>query len=268
MKLQPYVDKLSKSDEFKDFQKKHSDAFAVAGFFVLDLEMGNNLHQIDYYVPSTKKIAAFTLDKQITVQMLELLNNKIPEKLDVRTKTDLDQLAGILEEEMKNRNITENIKKIIAVLQTLEGKKIWNLNCILSGMGILSAHVEDDSRSVLKMEKKNLMDIMKKVPVEEFKKQMNLPPKSKQDNSNQNSAPLADSPATNPLKQAELEQEADQLKEKIKKLDELEQAIEKEKDELEKVVSEKEAKKAKAQTLKTKSKPAAKSSPKKSAKRK
>ena len=165
MKIGPYVEKLNGSGEYKKFTEEHPDAFMVAGFFVLDLEEGRNLHQIDYYVPGKNKIAAFTLDKEIKVQLLDMMDSKkVPEKLEVPTNIDLDALKGILQDEMKNRGMTEDIKKIIAVLQTLDGKRIWNLNCVLSGMEILKAHVEDSSKSVLKMEKASLMDLMKQVP--------------------------------------------------------------------------------------------------------
>jgi len=165
MKIKPYFDKLSASKEYKDFQKSYSDAFMIAGFFILDFETGKSLHQIDYYVPSEKKIAAFTLDKGVMMQMLNMMNAKIvPEKLDMKTNVDLDALRGILEDEMKNRSITEEIKKIIAILQTVNGKKIWNLNCVLSGMSILKAHVDDESQTVLKMEKASIMDYVQKMP--------------------------------------------------------------------------------------------------------
>jgi len=55
MKIQPYVEKLNTSKEYEEFQKKYNDAFLVAGFFVLDFETGQNIHQIDYYIPSDKK---------------------------------------------------------------------------------------------------------------------------------------------------------------------------------------------------------------------
>ncbi len=172
MKIAPYISKLSTSPEYRDFTKKNSDAFMVAAFFILDLENNKNQHVIDYYVPSKKKIAAFTLDNHITMQMMDLMTKKTPEKLDLKTNVDLDTLQGILEDEMKNRNITDEIKKIIAVVQNINGKKIWNLNCMLSGMGILNAHVEDATRTVLRMEKKSFMDLMRKLPVEEIKQQM------------------------------------------------------------------------------------------------
>lgn len=180
MKIQPYIDKLQSSKQYKTFQNQYNDAFLVAGFFVLDFESGANMHQIDYYVPSKKKVAAFTLDKEIVVQLLDTVNKKVPEKLDMKTNVDLDALKGILEDEMKNRSITEDIKKIIAVLQTIEGKKIWVLSCVLSGMGILKAHVEDSSRTVLKMEKSNLMDYIKRIPGAAMMQQGQAPAQGKQ----------------------------------------------------------------------------------------
>jgi hypothetical protein len=211
MKIAPYVEKLNGSDEYKNFSKEHKDAFMVAGFFVLDYETNKNIHQIDYYVPSKKKIAAFNLDEKVSFQMLSLMNTKVPEKLDMKTNVDLDQLYGILEDEMKNRNITADIKKIIAILQNIDGKKIWNLSCVLSGMGLLNAHVEDSSRMVLKMEKKSLMDIIKRVNPADL--QM---PKDGDNN---------DKKAKPSKKDIETQ---------IKKLDDLEKAIEKEKEYLKK----------------------------------
>jgi len=164
MKLQPYIEKLGESKEYKAFSEKHKDAFMVAGFFILDLESGKNLHQIDYYIPSQKKVAAFTLDKAITLQLMQYSNKKVPKPLDIKTRIDLEALEGILQDEMKNRGMSEEIKKIIAVIQNVEGKKTWILNCVLSGMEILKAHVEDKSKTVLKMEKISMADIIKHIP--------------------------------------------------------------------------------------------------------
>ncbi len=178
MKIQPYVQKLENSNKYKQFRKEYSDSFLVAGFFVLDYESGNNVHQIDYYVPSKKKVAAFNLDGEVEVRLLDMMQKeKVPEKLDLKTKVDLDALKGILEDEMKNRNITESVKKCVAVIQTLNGKKLWVLNCVLSGMEILKAHVDDDSRTVLKMEKASMLDYIKKLPGTGKTVQQNTSPK-------------------------------------------------------------------------------------------
>jgi hypothetical protein len=166
MKIQPYVEKLEQSEEYKNFKIKYPESFMIAGFFVLDLEGGMNIHQIDFYIPKKKKVAAFTLDEGVKLQLLEMLSKdgKEPQELDISTNIDLDALQGILTDEMHNRGISEEIKKIIAVIQNIEGKKIWNLNCVLTGMEILKSHVEDESKTVLKMDRTSVMDIMKHMP--------------------------------------------------------------------------------------------------------
>jgi len=207
MKIQPYVEKLMSSSEYKKFTEEYEDAFMVAGFFILDFETGKNLHQIDYYVPSKKKVAAFTLDEEINLQMLDTMSEKIPEKLDMKTNVDLDELQGILQDEMKNRGMTEKIIKIIAVLQKIGGKKIWNLNSILSGMNLLRCHVEDESKTVLKMDKASMMELMKNTP---------------------------GGGGAGPQKMSKDPQTKEEAEKQIEKLEELEKAIEKEKEQLKK----------------------------------
>lgn len=170
MKIQPYIEKLNASQQFQQFKQEYSDAYLIAGFFVLDFEAGQNIHQIDYYMPKEKKVAAFSLGEQVDMKIMDMITDKTPEKLDIKTKVDLEALKGILEDEMKNRSITEEIKKIIAVLQTVEGDKIWNINCVLSGMEILRAHIEDSSESVLRMERASVMDYIKKLPQQQVKR--------------------------------------------------------------------------------------------------
>jgi len=166
MKIKPYVEKLEQSEQYKNFKVKYPDAFLVAGFFILDLETNQNIHQIDFFIPSEKKIAAFTLDGEVTLQLMDMISKdgKNPEKLDLETNIDLDALSGILTDEMHNRGISEDIRKIIAIVQNIDGKKIWNLNCVLTGMEILKSHVDDASQSVLKLERSSVMDLMKRLP--------------------------------------------------------------------------------------------------------
>jgi len=200
VKIKPYVEKLEKSKEFKAFKEKYPDSFMAAGFFILDLESGQNVHQIDFYIPSEKKFAAFTLDKGVDVKLVDSLNKKVPEELGLDTNIDLDALSGILTDEMHNRGISAEIRKIIAVIQNVKGKRIWNLNCVLSGMEILKSHIEDESKTVLKIEKTSFVELMKKLPPQQMK-----------------------APETK-----------DEMKKEMEKLNKLESVIEKEKEMLEK----------------------------------
>lgn len=208
MKIQPFVEKLQGTKTYEGFQQKYKGAFLIAGFFVLDYESGQNISQIDYYIPKEKKVAAFNISQEsVDFKVLEMLNEKIPEKLDIKTNVDLDALRGILEDEMKNRSISDEIKKIIAVIQTIEGRKIWNINCVLSGMEILKAHIDDESKTVLSMERASVVEFLKKIPM--------------------NPAGQAGQPAkTEPSKK--------NIDDQLKQLDQLKEVLEKEKAKLEK----------------------------------
>jgi len=162
MKLQPYIQKLEKSQQYKTFQQKNPDAFLCAGFFVLDFETRKHQHHLDYYL-SNKKIMTFMLDGKIQGKESETVMKKTPEKLDINEKLDLDQIQGIIQDEMKNRTITEPIKKIIAILQTQEGKDIWNVTCLLGGLKLLKIHIDDSTKSIIRFEEANMMDFVRKV---------------------------------------------------------------------------------------------------------
>jgi len=225
MKIQPYVDKLNSSKEYASFIKENPDAFMAAGFFVIDFEQNHNIHQLDFYVPSKKKIAAFTLDDGVIVQMLDAMNDAEPSKLDPGTNIDLEELKGIVQDEMKNRGMTENIGKMIAILQNVEGKKIWHVNCVLSGMNVLKSKVDDSDKSVLELDKKSMMDFVKKVAPDKL---------AKGDEGQEINSEVA----IGAEKESEADKDAkgmkaEEIDKEIKKLIKLEGVIDKEKDKLE-----------------------------------
>lgn len=163
MKFEHYQERVETSKEFKDFYKKHKKAYLGAGFFILDYETGKNTHQLDYVLPNGK-IATFILDEGVKMKLSEQAIKKELPRLPDKVKTDLDALKGIVHDEMRNRNVTDEVRKIIAVLHILDNKVVWNLQCILNGLGILNVHIDDCDQSVLKFEKYSLMDVMKMMP--------------------------------------------------------------------------------------------------------
>jgi len=163
MKIKPYIEKLGESKEFAQFRKKNPNGFFCAGFFVLDFQEKKNIHQIDYYLPEKKKMVTFGLDKEVEMKEAELANDIIPKKIEGEITLDLDILKGLVEDEMKNHTVTHELHKIIAVLQNIDGKLVWNLNCITSDMGVIKMHVDDATHSVLKFEQVSLFDVVKKM---------------------------------------------------------------------------------------------------------
>jgi len=158
------LEEVEKSQCFKNFKDKNKDAFLCAGFFVIDYEQGKNQQQLDYCIRE-EDIYTFMLDKDVNMKKAETLEGhkeNLP-KLSKDMKVDLDDAEKILQEKIKEDNVPEKLVKVIAVLQVFEDKQIWNLNCVLSGMQILRAHIDSETGDVLKFEKKSMLDFVKKV---------------------------------------------------------------------------------------------------------
>lgn len=158
------LQKIESSDAFKNFKKKNPDAKLCAGFFVLDYQQQANQQQLDYILKNNK-IYTFILNSEITIKEAETIEGQ-KEKLSAikrEVKVDLEKTEEIVKKKMLEEKIKKKIVKIIAVLQKHENKEIWNLNCMLSGLGILQVHVDCSSGKVLKFEKKNLFDFIKRV---------------------------------------------------------------------------------------------------------
>ncbi len=161
MKFSHYLKRLEESSEFRDFKEKHKNSYLCAGFFVLDFETHKNMHQIDFALPNGK-IATCILEEGVKINISkQALKKKLPEIKD-EVKTDIDALKGIVDDEMKNHTVTQNIKKIIAVVQNLDGKNIWSLSCITDGLGLIQVHLDDATENILKFEKRSLFDFVKK----------------------------------------------------------------------------------------------------------
>jgi len=162
-KVGEFINKIETSKEFSDFKKKNPNAPLCAGFFVLDLGRGKSTYQLDYYLPN-KKVETFDIDgKKIVRKTSQHGLKKIPSKIEGDVNIDLDMLKGLVEDEMKNRGVTEKVSKIIAVLQKMGKEKVWMLNCMTPSMNIIKVHIADSDESILEFEKFSLMDMMKVV---------------------------------------------------------------------------------------------------------
>ncbi|MEM4230771.1 MAG: hypothetical protein QXF25_02760 [Candidatus Pacearchaeota archaeon] len=163
MKFEHYLKKVLESEIYKNLKQKNSNIYLCTGFFVLDFETGKDIHQLDFVI-GKKEIATFSLDNGVKMNISRLpLKKKLPE-IKGEIKTDLKALKGIVEDEMKNRTITDSIKKIIALLQIIDGKLVWNLNCITNNLNVLQVHIDDSDQTILKFVKYSIMDFVKTIP--------------------------------------------------------------------------------------------------------
>ena len=166
MKPSHYIEKVKKSDSYKMLMEEDPKAYLCSVFFLRDFDEGNNETQVDFYSPLKKHIVSFKVDKKVektTNKKVQTITHKkfIPQPLPENTKMDIDEMKSTLLDEMHNRDMTYEIEKVLAFLNMTDGRAVWNCTGFLKGLGLVQAHVEDKSASVLFMEKKSLFDLIK-----------------------------------------------------------------------------------------------------------
>lgn len=156
---------VESSKIFKDLKEKNPGLELVAGFFILDLLGGINERSLDYKLD--EKIFTFSLDNDDELIVREDTVIKDPrfpalEKIMPRIKIDLDKIPFLAKKAAFENKLDREFQKIIAILQIYEKKQVWNLTCILDGLVIINIVLDSDSGKLLKFEKKNIADFIKK----------------------------------------------------------------------------------------------------------
>jgi hypothetical protein len=152
---------------FKDFIMNNPDAKLCAGFFIIDFFSNDNKRSLDYMLGDI--IYTFDLknnDSVLMVQdkLIEIKDRKMPElkELPENIAYDLEDVKTTAQIISLDNGISSKFNKIIAVLQNLDDKNIWNLTCMLEGLIILNILIDADSCKVIKFEKKSMMDLIRK----------------------------------------------------------------------------------------------------------
>jgi hypothetical protein len=166
MKATHYIKRVKESESFKKLMKEDPKAYLCSLFFIRDFTEKRDETQVDFYSPKIKKIVSFKVERKIERTLnkkAETMTHKkfIPKPLNEKIKMDIDEMKDTLLDEMHNREMVYDIEKILAFLNIVEGKPVWNCTGFLKGLGILQAHVEDETNTVLFMEKKSFFDLIK-----------------------------------------------------------------------------------------------------------
>ncbi len=159
MNFSSVVEKVESSQTFKNFKKENKDAELCAGFFVIDYEQDRKEQQLDYCLKNGK-IYTFTINKEITLEEAETIEGKkekLP-KITKEIKIDISDLEKIVQDKIKKK-----ILKIIAIIQKYKDKQIWNLTVMTESFEIDKIHIDTQTGEILKFEKRNLFDFVKKV---------------------------------------------------------------------------------------------------------
>jgi len=159
MNFKPLLKEIEQSESFKQFKEQHPDAELVAGFFILDFKDEREECTIDY--KAGEKVFTFTLSNEglFSVKEEEILDKtKLLNKLDPNITIDAVDLKAKVTQALTENEVAGKLEKIIAVLQEIQGKTIWNLTCMVEGMKIILIHIDAITGEIIKCEKRSLFD--------------------------------------------------------------------------------------------------------------
>jgi len=163
MNLQFYLEKLYSSDVFKNFMKENPKTYMCSGFFTIDKEGKDNQRHVDFYIPDTKKMFSFRLEKAIKKIPVETVTKKIPLKIKPDFNFNFEEVEEMIVNEMEKQDIRNKLRKIIFSLQNIKGKNFLVCTVFISMLGLLKIHIDLKEKKIVLFEKKSFFDLMRRV---------------------------------------------------------------------------------------------------------
>jgi hypothetical protein len=164
MNFQFYFEKLMESKDFNKFVKDNNDAFLCSAFFIVDKKGEENKQNIDYFVPSVKKMFSFKINNNVEMIPVEDYGDGFkPEKIPDNVDFNFTVIEDIILKRMEEEKIKNKIEKLLLSLQTRDKKTYIIATIFISSLGILKVNIDLDNNKILDFEKKSFFDMIKVV---------------------------------------------------------------------------------------------------------
>ncbi|MCX8194468.1 MAG: hypothetical protein N3G19_03895 [Candidatus Pacearchaeota archaeon] len=160
MSFQTLVKKLKESSDFKKFKRKHKGIFLFSAFFVLSPELEVETQQLDYFLGKGKAVT-FYVGKTIKHKIDDFNPQGEITALDENLKIDIKDLKNILKSELSDKSLKESeINKVIAILQKIDKRQIWNVTCMLTSLKILRLHIDCFNGQIIESKQGSIFDFI------------------------------------------------------------------------------------------------------------
>jgi len=143
--------------------RENPKAYMCSGFFIIDKEGKDNQRHIDFYIPDTKKMFSFRLEKRIEKIPIEAMTKKAPPEIKPGFDFNFEDVEEMIIDEMKKQDIKNKLQKIIFSLQNIDGKNFLVCTVFISLLGLLKVHIDLKEKKISLFEKKSFFDLMKRV---------------------------------------------------------------------------------------------------------
>jgi len=146
------LEELKKADVFKEFKEKNKDAYLASCMTIISGEEKSDL-QLDFFQPENHKMTTFIIKDEIEMKGEDDVFQK--EKKDVEelklknVNINLEKMLDIIEKLRKKKYPGEFPNKIIAILQSLDKKTIWNITHLTSTLKILNIKIDAKTGDII-----------------------------------------------------------------------------------------------------------------------
>jgi len=143
--------------------KENPKAYLCSGFFTIDKEGKDNQIHVDFYIPGSKKMYSFRLEKAIKKIPIETITKKIPLGIKPDFDFNFEEVEEMIVNEMKKQNIRIKLRKIIFSLQNINGKNFLVCTVFIGLLGLLKVQIDLKEKKIILFEKKSFFDLMRRV---------------------------------------------------------------------------------------------------------
>lgn len=160
MNLQFYLEKLTKSNEFKKFKKENLSAYFCSGFFSIDKKGNDNQQHLDFFVKDTGKAFSFQMEKGINLVELEYYKDS-PGKLNEKIDFDFNKIEEKIINKMQEEKIKNEMQKLLFSLQNIDRKDTLIGTIFISGLGLIKTRIDLKTSEIIEFERKSFFEFFK-----------------------------------------------------------------------------------------------------------
>lgn len=139
MNVHQAIEFVEESKKFEEYKKEHAEAYLVHCFCTYDKEQSP--WQIGYYSKKSEKITSFTAGEEVIMMPEDeafIKEGHVPRLQERDIKLSLDEALKKAEELRLQNHSAENVTKRIIILQSIDGKAVWNVTIVTHALNLLN----------------------------------------------------------------------------------------------------------------------------------
>ncbi len=159
MEVKQAYEKLVNTEEYKEF-KKNEKAYLTHAALIRETNNKGGW-EFGFYNKETDRITTFTTNpvKRQPEDEAFKQEGKTVKKLDLeKVETTYKEITGLAEQYRKKNHPSEQIIKIIAILQHLH-KQLWNITLITKSFNIINLKIDAKTKEILSASKSSIADL-------------------------------------------------------------------------------------------------------------